>query len=129
MTLRDGEQTPGVVFRMDEKIQIAKALDVLGVDRIEGGMPAVSTDDAKAIEEMSRMGLRAKLMTFCRATPADVDLSLKCGADGVIIEIPCGKPKLKYQFTEMERRGRHSAKCRDGGPRQGGGPLYGLFSL
>ncbi len=100
VTLRDGEQTPGVVFRVEEKLEIAKALDDLGVDRIEGGMPAVSTDDAKAIEEMSRMGLRAKLMTFCRATPADVDLSLKCGAQGVIIEIPCGKPKLKYQFTK-----------------------------
>jgi len=100
VTLRDGEQTPGVVFRIEEKIEIARALDDLGVDRIEGGMPAVSADDAKAIEEMAQLGMRAKLMTFCRATPADVDLSVKCGADGVVIEIPCSIPKLKYQFPK-----------------------------
>ncbi|MBI2881017.1 MAG: hypothetical protein HYY21_05485 [Candidatus Tectomicrobia bacterium] len=104
VTLRDGEQTPGVVFRIEEKLEIARALDDLGVDRIEGGMPAVSAEDAKAIEEMARMGLRARLMAFCRATPADVDLSLKLGADGVIIEIPCGLPKLKYQFAKWSER-------------------------
>ncbi|MFQ5913540.1 MAG: LeuA family protein [Nitrospinota bacterium] len=104
VTLRDGEQTPGVVFRIEEKLEIARALDDLGVDRIEGGMPAVSADDAKAIEEMARLGLRAKLMTFCRATPADVDLALKCGADGVVIEIPCSLPKLKYQFAKWSAR-------------------------
>jgi methanogen homocitrate synthase len=104
VTLRDGEQTPGVVFRIEEKLQIAKALDDLGVDRIEGGMPAVSADDAKAIEEMANLGMRAKLMTFCRATPADVDLALKCGADGVVIEIPSGLPKLKYQFTKWSEQ-------------------------
>ncbi len=103
VTLRDGEQTPGVVFRIEEKLEIAKALDDLGVDRIEGGMPAVSDDDAEAIKEMSQMGLRAKLMTFCRATPADIELSQRCGAQGVVIEIPCGEPKLKYQFSKWSQ--------------------------
>ena len=104
VTLRDGEQTPGVVFRIEEKLEIARALDDLRVDRIEGGMPAVSAEDTRAIEEMAQLGLRARLMTFCRATPADVDLSLKCGADGVIIEIPCGLPKLKYQFSKWSEQ-------------------------
>ncbi|MCK7480998.1 MAG: hypothetical protein M0C28_30185 [Candidatus Moduliflexus flocculans] len=44
-TLRDGEQTPGVVFRKDDKLAIARALDEAGVDRIEAGMPAVSRED------------------------------------------------------------------------------------
>ncbi|PKL74293.1 MAG: 2-isopropylmalate synthase, partial [Candidatus Melainabacteria bacterium HGW-Melainabacteria-1] len=43
-TLRDGEQTPGVVFRKADKVRIAKALDLVGVDRIEAGMPAVSAE-------------------------------------------------------------------------------------
>jgi len=43
-TIRDGEQTPGVVFRRDEKVEIAKKLSEVGVDRIEAGMPAVSQD-------------------------------------------------------------------------------------
>ena len=41
-TLRDGEQTPGVVFSIDDKIKIASKLDELGIERIEAGMPAVS---------------------------------------------------------------------------------------
>ncbi|EKD35600.1 MAG: hypothetical protein ACD_75C01848G0001, partial [uncultured bacterium] len=45
VTLRDGEQTPGVVFRKDEKLKIAHALEDMGVQRIEGGMVAVSDED------------------------------------------------------------------------------------
>ena len=41
-TLRDGEQTPGVVFRKEDRVEIAKILDSLGIDRIEAGMPIVS---------------------------------------------------------------------------------------
>jgi hypothetical protein len=47
VTLRDGEQTPGVVFRKEEKLKIAHALEEAGVQRIEGGMPAVSEEDAE----------------------------------------------------------------------------------
>ena len=49
VTLRDGEQCPGVVFRKDDKIAIARALDEIGVPRIEAGMPAVSEDDFQAV--------------------------------------------------------------------------------
>ena len=44
-TLRDGEQTPGVVFSVDDKIAIAQKLSEVGVERIEAGMPAVSPQD------------------------------------------------------------------------------------
>ena len=66
-TLRDGEQTPGVVFSVDDKIEIATKLNELGVDRIEAGMPAVSLDDQKAITEISKLGLNSKIFTFARA--------------------------------------------------------------
>ena len=87
-TLRDGEQTPGVVFHKHEKVEIAKALDEVGVDRIEAGMPAVSEEDTQAIREISKLGLKAKVFSFCRATASDIDLSMDCGVQGVIIEIP-----------------------------------------
>jgi methanogen homocitrate synthase len=103
-TLRDGEQTPGVVFRKEDKVEIAKALDDVGVDRIETGMPAVSKEDQDAIRMISNLGLRAKTVTFCRATKGDIDLSVDCGADGVLIEIPCSTPKLKYQFKWDEQQ-------------------------
>jgi methanogen homocitrate synthase len=97
-TLRDGEQTPGVVFSVADKIAIAEALAAVGVDRIEAGMPAVSDDDFTAIQQITRLGLTSKIYTFVRAITADVDKSLECGARGVILEIPIGYPKLLWQF-------------------------------
>ncbi len=97
-TLRDGEQTPGVVFRKEDKVRIAQMLDEVGVERIEAGMPAVSDEDFQAIKEISKLGLKAKIFTFARALPVDIDKAVDCGADGVVIEIPIGYPKLKYQF-------------------------------
>jgi methanogen homocitrate synthase len=97
-TLRDGEQTPGVVMSVADKIAIAEKLDAIGVDRIEAGMPAVSEQDFQAIREISRLGLKAKIYTFARAMNADIDKALECGCHGVIVEVPIGYPKLKYQF-------------------------------
>lgn len=97
-TLRDGEQTPGVVFSVDDKIAIAQMLSDVGVERIEAGMPAVSAQDAEAIRQISELGLNARIFTFARAMKKDIDMALECGAQGVIIEVPIGYPKLKTQF-------------------------------
>ena len=97
-TLRDGEQTPGIVLSIADKIAIAEKLDEVGVERIEAGMPAVSEQDFEAIKQISKLGLNAKIYTFARAMTADIDKAVECGADGVIIEVPIGYPKLKYQF-------------------------------
>lgn len=97
-TLRDGEQTPGVVFSIDDKIKIATKLSEVGVERIEAGMPAVSPQDAEAIKEISKLGLKSRIFTFARAMKQDIDMALECGADGVIIEVPIGYPKLVTQF-------------------------------
>ena len=97
-TLRDGEQTPGVVMDIPDKIAIAEKLDEIGVERIEAGMPAVSDVDFEAIRQITKLGLKAKIYSFARALNADIDKALDCGCHGVIIEIPIGYPKLKYQF-------------------------------
>ena len=97
-TLRDGEQTPGIVFSVADKIAIAEKLDEVGVERIEAGMPAVSEQDFEAIRKISKLGLKSKIFTFARAMTADIDKAVECGAHGVIIEVPIGYPKLKYQF-------------------------------
>src|ERR1700676_5001745 len=97
-TLRDGEQTPGVVMSVKDKVAIAEKLDEIGVDRIEAGMPAVFEQDFQAIKEISKLGLKSKIYTFARAMNADIDKALECGCQGVIVEIPIGYPKLKYQF-------------------------------
>ncbi|WP_306261148.1 LeuA family protein [Pararhizobium sp. IMCC21322] len=97
-TLRDGEQTPGVVFSVDDKIAIAQKLSEVGVERIEAGMPAVSPQDAESIKQISKLGLNSRIFTFARAMKKDIDMALECGAQGVIIEVPIGYPKLKTQF-------------------------------
>ena len=97
-TLRDGEQTPGVVFSVADKVAIAEKLAEIGVDRIEAGMPVVSAEDFQAIKEISRLGLKSRIYAFARAMNADIDKAVECGCHGVIIEVPIGYPKLKYQF-------------------------------
>ncbi len=97
-TLRDGEQTPGIVFSIADKIAIAEKLDEVGVERIEAGMPAVSEQDFEAIKQISKLGLKARIYTFARAMNSDIDKALECGCHGVIVEVPIGYPKLKYQF-------------------------------
>jgi isopropylmalate/homocitrate/citramalate synthase len=72
-TLRDGEQTVGVVLDPDAKLEIARALDALGIDRIEAGFPRVSADDAAAVGAIAGAGLHAEVWGFSRAVPADVE--------------------------------------------------------
>ncbi|MGQ9585837.1 MAG: LeuA family protein [Anaerolineae bacterium] len=97
-TLRNGEQTPGVVFSIEDKMTIARALDEAGIDRIEAGMPAVSPDDHQAVREITHMGLRARVMAFSRAVAEDVEKAIDCGVWGILLEVPAGLPRLKYQF-------------------------------
>ncbi len=97
-TLRDGEQTPGVVFSIADKVAIAEKLAEVGVERIEAGMPAVSDQDFRAVKEISHLGLKSQIYVLARAMNVDIDKAVECGCHGVVIEIPIGYPKLKYQF-------------------------------
>jgi len=99
-TLRDGEQCPGVVFRKEAKIEIAQLLDSVGIDRIEAGMPSVSQEDFEAIKAITGLGLKAKIMLFCRAHPDDIEKALETKADGLILEVPSGYPRVVNQFPQ-----------------------------
>src|SRR5579862_8408170 len=100
VTLRDGEQTPGVVLRTKEKIEIAKKLDEVGIHRIEAGMPVVSQEDYDAVKEIAHLGLSAKIFAFSRLVKEDIDVALKCDVSGIICEGPVGVPKLKqFKWT------------------------------
>ena len=93
-TLRDGEQTVGVVLTPEAKLEIARALDAAGIDRIEAGFPRVSEDDARAIELIRDAGLAAEVWGFSRAVRADVDALLELGLDASVIESPISDGKL-----------------------------------
>jgi len=98
VTLRDGEQTPGVVFRKEEKIQIAQMLDEVGVDRIEVALPAVSNEDVEATKAIVKIRPKAEVFVLSRVTESDINLAVECGVDGIILEVPVGTPRLTYQF-------------------------------
>lgn len=94
-TLRDGEQEPGIILTKEDKIEIAKKLDEVGVHRIEAGCPMTSDEDAAAIAEICQLGLSADIYCFVRGVPSDMDLAQKCGVDGVIIEVPGSEQMLQ----------------------------------
>src|SRR5467141_4835930 len=94
-TLRDGEQSVGVVLTPQQKLEIARALDGLGVGRIEAGFPRVSADDAEAFKRIASAGLKAEIRGFARAVRADVDELLRLGARAAVIESPTSAIKLK----------------------------------
>ena len=97
VTLRDGEQYAGLVFRKEDKVRIAKALDALGVERLEGGMPAVSNEDFEAVKEIAK-SVKANVVSFCRGIIGDVDLALQAGAWGVIVEVPSNERLIKVGY-------------------------------
>jgi len=87
-TLRDGEQTPGVDFTMDEKLEIATMLDKAGVGVIEVGTPAMGQEEIQIIKKINDLGLKCELITWNRLSKSDIDSSIKTGIKNVHIGVP-----------------------------------------
>ena len=98
VTLRDGEQQTGVVFRREEKVAIAKQLDAMHVHRIEAGMPAVSAPDKAAISDIAALGLKAEIFGFARCIPSEVKVIKECGCKGIVIEIPASDHMIQNGY-------------------------------
>jgi isopropylmalate/homocitrate/citramalate synthase len=101
-TLRDGEQTNGVVLSPEDKLQIARKLDELGVARIEAGFPRVSEEDAEAIRLILNAGLKSEIWGFSRALRADVEAMVKLQLRYALIEAPTSDIKLKAWSIQPE---------------------------
>jgi len=98
VTLRDGEQTPGVAFSTQEKIAMAEKLDSIGVEVIEAGFPVVSKAEEATVREIAHLGLNAKICCLSRAVAKDVDTALRCDVDFVSIFIATSDLHLKYKY-------------------------------
>lgn len=101
-TLRDGEQTVGVTLGPEAKLEIALALDKLGVDRIEAGFPRVSADDVEAFRLILEADLQAEIWGFSRAVEADVTQLVELGIQSAVIETPVSDGKLSAYGLSRE---------------------------
>ena len=97
-TLRDGEQTPGVSLSPDQKLAIAKKLDVLGVDAIEAGFPVISEGESKAVKIITQEGLSAEICGLARTRTKDIDAAVDSGLDYIHAFIATSDIHLKYKL-------------------------------
>lgn len=103
-TLRDGEQTAGVVFANREKITIAKLLSELGVDQIEAGIPVMGGDEKETLKAIVDLGLNSSIMAWNRAVIEDIKHSLDCGVDAVAVSISVSDIHIEYKLRSSRER-------------------------
>ncbi|NLH27382.1 MAG: homocitrate synthase [Syntrophomonadaceae bacterium] len=103
-TLRDGEQTAGVVFANKEKLRIAKMLDAVGVDQIEAGIPVMGGHEKETIKAICNLGLKASIMGWNRAVIKDIEHSLECGVDAVAISISTSDIHIEHKLRSTREK-------------------------
>ena len=86
-TLRDGEQTVGVVLSPQQKLEIARKLDELGISRIEAGFPKVSPEDGEAITLMRKAKLKGGTLGLFPGSPGDVEELIRLGVGASVIDL------------------------------------------
>jgi len=97
-TLRDGEQTAGVVFANAEKVRIARYLDQIGIEQIEAGIPVMGGFEKECIKEIVNLGLNASIMAWNRAVINDIKESICCGVDAVAISISTSDIHIEHKL-------------------------------
>lgn len=102
-TLRDGEQTPGVYYTLEEKVELAKLLDEVRCDVLNCGIPAVSDGELAAVKAIAAEGLsHASVMGAARTIKSDIDAVLKADCDECVPFIACSDVHLKYKLKRSK---------------------------
>jgi isopropylmalate/homocitrate/citramalate synthase len=101
-TLRDGEQTVGIVLEPEQKLEIARGLSEAGIGRIEAGFPRVSEEDYEGVRLIAAAGLEAEVWGFSRAVRGDVEALVELGVRATVIESPVSDLKLQAYGLDRE---------------------------
>lgn len=111
-TLRDGEQTPGVWFTVQEKVELAALLARAGVAVLDAGFPASSESEVEALQEMHHLNLSARIGATARPLKRDIDAAARAKADEVFLFFPTSD--LRIHETLGVDRARARAMVREG---------------
>lgn len=102
-TLREGEQTPYVNFLLEEKLEIARLLDKVGVEMIEAGDPSVSLSVEAAIKHIVALKLNAEIVAHSLATYSGIEKAHLCGVDRVVVFYPTSQIHLERKMHKTQR--------------------------
>lgn len=101
-TLRDGEQSPGLYFTHDEKIELALNLDSLGVDIIEVGTPSMGIEEQTVFESLKKQNLNAKILAWNRLIESDLYASLNADIENLHFSVPTSAIHLNSKIKKDE---------------------------
>ena len=103
-TLREGEQTPNVFFKLEDKIKIAQLLDEFGVHMIEAGCPTVSKGVKEAVKAIAEQGLKAEVLAHVRAKEPDIEEAIECNVDRVAVFIATSDIHLEFKLKKTREQ-------------------------
>lgn len=103
-TLRDGEQSAGVAFTAEEKIEIAKRLAAIGVPEMEIGIPAMGREEQNVMKAIADLKLNVRLLAWCRMTEKDLMAAVATSVDMVDLSIPVSDQQIQFKLGFTQAR-------------------------